>query len=84
MSRIEPVDPRTLGFFSRLFVRFVGWVTRRKLGKNLSSGRIAAHHPRLLFGRSMMEAQLMGARRVDERLKTLASMRAAMLVGCPH
>ncbi len=84
MSRIEPVDPRKLGFFARLFTRFVAWVTRKKLGKSLSSQAVAAHHTRLLFGRTMMEAQLLGAKRVDERLKTLASMRAAMLVGCPH
>ena len=65
-------------------MRFVYWVTRRKLGTTLTSVRVAAHHPRLLFGRSMMESALMGSHLVDEPLKTLLSVRVAMLAGCPH
>lgn len=84
MARLQPVPLGELGFFSRLFVRFVYWVTRRKLGKVLSSQQVAAHHPRLLFGRSTLEGTMLGSHAVDDRLKTLTSMRAAMLIGCPH
>lgn len=84
MARLEPAALEELGFFSRLFVRFVYWVTRKKVGKVLLSQQVAAHHPRLLFGRSMLEGSMMGSHTVDERLKTLVSLRAAMLVGCPH
>lgn len=84
MARLEPVEVGELGFFARLFVRFVDWVTRRKLGKALLSQKIAARHPRLLFGRVMLEGMNMVSHTVDERLKTLTSLRAAMLTGCPH
>ncbi len=82
--RIEGAEPRKLGFFAGLFVRFFYWVTRRKVGTVLSSARVAAHHPRLLFGKGMMEAAVLASHRVDDRLKTLASVRVAMLAGCPH
>ena len=39
---------------------------------------------RLFFGRSMIEAANMGSHTVDDRLKTLASLRTSMLAGCPH
>jgi hypothetical protein len=84
MARLEPVELEHLGFFSRLFVRFVYWMTRKKLGKVLLSAKIAAHHPRLFFGRSMIEGANMGSHTVDDRLKTLASLRTSMLAGCPH
>jgi hypothetical protein len=84
MARLAPVELDRLGFFSRLFVRFVYWATRKKVGKVLLSSQIAAHHPLLLFGRSMLESTNLASHRVDDRLKTLASLRAAMLAGCPH
>jgi len=84
MARIEGAKPGRLGWVAGLFVRFVYWVTRRKMGQVLLSQQIAAHHPRLLFGRSMMEGQLSTSHLVDDRLKTLASLRVAMVAGCPH
>ncbi|HZS40002.1 MAG TPA: hypothetical protein VFF06_24380 [Polyangia bacterium] len=84
MPRIEGAEPRKLGFFAGLFVRLVYWFTRRKVGTTLTSMRVAAHHPRLLFGKSMMEAAALSSRLVDERLKTLTSVRVAMVAGCPH
>jgi hypothetical protein len=84
MARLEPVPLERLGLFSRLFVRFVNWATRRMLGKELLSGKIAAHHPRLLFGRMMAESLALGSHSVDERLKTLASLATSQAAGCPH
>ena len=84
MARLEPVDPRQLGFFARWLARLVDWATKRKLGKTLSSSRIAAHHGKLFFGRAMAEGMLLQSHHVDDRLKTLCSLRAAMLAGCPH
>jgi hypothetical protein len=84
MARLAPVELDRLGFFAQLFVRFVNWATRRMLGKELSSAQIAAHHPRLFFGSSMVESMMKLSHTVDDRLKTLVAMRAAMLVGCPH
>jgi len=84
MARLEPVDLDQLGFCSRLLVRFIYWATRKKLGKELSPLKIAAHHPRLLFGRGLLEGLALGSHAVDDRLKTLASIRVALLAGCPN
>ncbi len=84
MARLDPVDVRKLGFFARIFTRIVYFVTRRKMGKVVSSQQIASHHPRLSYGRATMEATLLFSHRVDDRLKTLAGIRAAQLAGCPH
>jgi 3',5'-cyclic AMP phosphodiesterase CpdA len=82
--RLEPVDPRQLGWLARQLVRFVNFVTRRMFGKDLKPQLVAAHHPKLLFGRSLFESALLASHRVDARLKILGSLRAAMIVGCPH
>jgi len=64
---------------SRLFDFFA----RRAFGRPLAPLRIAAHRPPLLLARGAMEAALRGGA-VDARLKTLASLRTALRVGCPH
>jgi hypothetical protein len=84
MARLAPVELAELGFFARLFVRFTYWLSRRMLGKELLSAKVAAHHPRLYFGRSMVEGMALGSHRVDDRLKTLASLATAQAAGCPH
>jgi hypothetical protein len=84
MARLDPVDLDRLGFFSRQFVRFVYWVSERMLGKVVLPLKIAAHHPRLLFGRSLVEGVALGSHSVDDRLKTLASLSVSLAVGCPH
>ena len=45
--------------------------------------KILAHHGRLLFAQGQMELGQEAAKSVDPLLKDLASIRAAMLVGCP-
>jgi hypothetical protein len=44
MARIAGVEPERAG----LFVRFVYWMVRRKLGRVVLPIKITAHHPRLL------------------------------------
>lgn len=83
MARIAGAEPRDSGFFSGLFVRFVYWMTKRKLGKVVEPLRIVAHHTGLLWGYGQMEQSLIGSHTVDESLKSLAEIRAATLVGCP-
>ena len=55
MARMEGADPRKMGFGAGLFVRFVYWVTKRKLGKLPAPLQIIAHHPRNLWGYAEME-----------------------------
>jgi hypothetical protein len=85
MARMKGVEPHAAGWF----IRLIYWVVRRKMAK--LTGRdlltepitITAHHPRLLKAMGQMEAGQAAARSVPDRLKSLASIKAATLVGCP-
>jgi len=83
MARIAGTDPRQHTFLSGIFIRIVYALTRRKVGRVVMPVKIAAHHPRILWGYGQMEQSLFSSRRVDESLKSLASLRVATLVGCP-
>ncbi len=86
MARIKGVEPSHAGWL----VRSVFWLVRRKMMKLTGKAElgepitIVAHHPRLLRAVGQMEAGQSAARSVPERLKALASIRAAILVGCPY
>ena len=56
--------------------------SRREFGHVLGTIGVHAHHRRILAGYDAFELALHGADSVDERLKDLAVMRAAMLIGC--
>jgi hypothetical protein len=79
MARIDGVDERRAG----LFVRLAYWFARRRLGKVPLPLAVTAHNPSILGAMGAYEMGLERARRVDSRLKTLAGLRAASLVGCP-
>ena len=79
MARIQGVEPEQAGWL----VRFVYWMVRRKFGKVVLPIKIMAHHPRLLRALGEMETGQMAARSLDAGLKSLASIKTAMLIGCP-
>jgi hypothetical protein len=85
MAHMKGIEPAEAGFLTRL----VYWFVRRKIGKVTGKERlvepakIAAHHPRLLRAMGQMEGALEGARSVPTELKRLATLQAAMLIGCP-
>ena len=85
MARMQGVEPHEAGWFTRL----VYWLVRRKMGQLTGARRlvepvkVTAHHPRLLKAMGQMEAGQEAAQLVPARLKTLASIKAATLVGCP-
>jgi hypothetical protein len=83
MNRIEGIEPKELGFFAGLFVRFFFWVVRRKLGKVTTPMRVTARNPRILFGIGMMEQSLAAGNWVPMGLKDLAQLRTGTLIGCP-
>jgi hypothetical protein len=82
---MKGIEPAEAGWFTRL----VYWFVRRKFGQLTGKSRliepvqVAAHHPRLLRAMGQMEAGLEAARSVPAELKLLASLQAAMLIGCP-
>jgi hypothetical protein len=85
MAYMKGVEPAEAGWLTRL----VYWYARRKFGNLTGKARlvepvaIAAHHPRLLRAMGQMEGGLEAARSVPAGLKRLASLHAAMLIGCP-
>jgi alkylhydroperoxidase family enzyme len=55
---------------------------RRRFGSELAPFDAYLHHRRLLYGYSAFETSTERSHRVDERLKLLAEMKAAAVVGC--
>jgi hypothetical protein len=86
MVRLDGVQSHEAGWFTRL----VYWATRRKVAKLVGKAQlvepvtITAHHPRLLWAYGQMELGQEAARSVPAALKHLASVKAAMLIGCPY
>lgn len=79
MSRIPPLEPAQAG----LVARVAYWMCKRKVGKVVTPLKVMAHHPRLLRAYGGMEMGQEAARKVDEKLKMLASIKAARMIGCP-
>jgi len=79
MARIRGVEANEAGLFTRLLY----WMTRRKVGRVIVPFKVTAHQPRLLFAVGGMEMGQQALRTVDAKLKVLAEIKAATLVGCP-
>ena len=77
MARIE--GPSKPGVFARVAY----YMTKRKVGRVIEPIQVHAHHPRLLRALASMEMGQEAASTVDEGLKSLASIRVAMRIGCP-
>ncbi len=65
-----------------LLARAARWYGRRRFGRPLSTVDAYLHHPRLLMGYGSFETVVERSHRVDERLKLLAELKAAAVVGC--
>lgn len=78
MSRIAPVPAST----SNPFVRTTFHQAKRRLGKVPEPIGVTAHHPTLLAGYGAFELATERASKVDERLKELAGLKAALMAGC--
>jgi AhpD family alkylhydroperoxidase len=76
MSRIAP--PRRLGPFARI----AAWMSKRDYGRLPEPLLVTAHHPGVLRGYGIFEWETGRAHTVDEKLKDLAMIKAAALVGC--
>ena len=85
MAHMKGIEPEKAGWFTRLVYWFVRRKMRKVTGKDrlIEPVKIAAHHLGLLKAMGKMEAGIAAARTVSPKLKELASLQAAMLVGCP-
>lgn len=83
MARIAGASGNEGGLLSRLFIRMVYFFTRRRLGRVIMPLQVTAHHPRIFWGYVQMDQSQMGSHLLDHKLKGLAELRVATLVGCP-
>ena len=83
MARIPGAPANRGGLFRRLFVGLVYSLTRRRLGHVIVPVQINAHHATILWGYGQMEQSQMSSKLVDHKVKGLAELRVATLVGCP-
>ncbi len=77
--RIEGVSKDKAG----LFVRLSYWFSQRRFGKVADPFRVMGHHSWVSFGAGMFELASERSHLVESRLKDLAQIKAATLVGCP-
>ena len=83
MARIQGASASQGGLLRRLFVGIVYSLTRRRVGHVIGPVQVTAHHPKILWGYGQMEQSQLGSKLVDHKLKGLAELRVATLVGCP-
>jgi alkylhydroperoxidase family enzyme len=79
MARIQGVEPGEAG----LLTRFRFWMTKRRLGHVILPFRITAHQPRLLRAIGAMEMGQRAMETIEPKLKALAAIKTALLIGCP-
>ncbi|MEM6957782.1 MAG: carboxymuconolactone decarboxylase family protein [Myxococcota bacterium] len=77
-TAFEPLPKSRAGIFVRLFY----WLCGRRLGRVPASIGIMAHHPGVLRSYGLFEVSAERSHALDPRLKALANLRAAMVVGC--
>ncbi|HEV2489629.1 MAG TPA: hypothetical protein VGT03_07460 [Candidatus Acidoferrales bacterium] len=79
MPRMNGVDEK----HAPLTVRIIYWLARRRL-RNVPEGmKVRAYDPRLLRNCVRMDLYTEAKGTVPPRLKRLAMLKTAMLVGCP-
>jgi hypothetical protein len=83
MARIPGAPSNQGGLIRRLWVGIVYRLTQRRLGRVIMPIQVTAHHPKILWGYAQMEQSQAGSKLVDHKLKGLAELRVATLVGCP-
>jgi AhpD family alkylhydroperoxidase len=83
MARIPGAPINRGGLLHRLFKKIVYSLTQRRLGHVIMPIQVTAHHGKIFWGYIQMEQSQMGSHLVDHKLKGLAELRVATLVGCP-
>jgi hypothetical protein len=83
MARVPGAPRRQGGPIRRLFVGIVYSLTERRLGRVIMPVQVTAHHPKILWGYGQMEQSQASSKLIEPKLKGLAELRVATLVGCP-
>ena len=83
MARIPGAPRNQGGLIRRLVVGIVYSLTQRRLGRLIMPVQVTAHHPKIFWGYIQMEQSQASSKLIDAKLKGLAELRVATLVGCP-
>ena len=83
MASISGAPANEGGLLRRFFVTLVYNRVRRRLGRVIMPIQVTAHHDKLFRGYLQMERSQMASKLIDHKLKGLAELRVATLVGCP-
>lgn len=78
-TRTEGVKDDEAGLRTRL----IFWRVKRRLGRIPLSSRIYARDPKLLHLSSELSRHLAGPGKVSPKLKEIAQLKVAVMVGCP-
>ncbi|MFZ0212627.1 MAG: hypothetical protein WBE20_08565 [Candidatus Acidiferrales bacterium] len=79
MPRMNGVEAKNASWSTR----FIYWVMKRRRGQVSDGTKILAHDPRLLRQFTRMNTYSEAKGEAPPRLKRLAMLKTAMLVGCP-
>jgi len=79
MSRATGVQDGEAGLRAKL----VYWLVKRRLGQVPLGVRIRAHAPKLLLLAGRMDLHVASQGVVPQKLKELAQLKVAAMVGCP-
>ncbi len=79
MPRIRGVEAKR----ALWHVRLIYWLAKRSLRRIPEGMRIRAHDPRLLRHSTRLDLYCEAKGEAPARLKRLAMLKTAMLVGCP-
>ncbi len=66
-----------------LLVKVAYWFSRKRFGKIADPVKVMAGHFWVLFGSGAFEMAFERSKKVDARLKELALIKVAAMVGCP-
>ncbi len=77
--RIRGLERNEARFWLRPFFSYLA----KRFGKTLTPYKVWARRPGVLLGLAALTAALERSKLVDAKLKRLASIRAAQIVGCP-
>jgi hypothetical protein len=83
MARIPGAPRNQGGLLRRLLVGIVYSLTQRRLGRLIVPVQVTAHHSKIFWGYVQMEQSQASSKLIDPKLKGLAELRVATLVGCP-
>ena len=77
--RIEGLDARQAHWSLRPFY----YLMRRMFGRVLTPYTVYAHRPSMLWSFTILTLALDRSKVVEAKLKSLVSIRAAQMIGCP-